>query len=73
VIEELAEPDRKEEIAKNGVIKAGEKERAGRLVSQREEESANHAEHNGNLIAENDMNKTESECAGEKHTPSAAE
>lgn len=73
VIEKLAKTDGEDEIAENGVIQAGEQQRAGSLVSEREEKSADHAESHGQRIPENDMDEPERHRAGEQHAPTAAE
>ena len=73
VIKELAKADGEDEIAENDVVQAGEQQRTGSLIGEREEKSADHAETHGQPIPENDVNKPKRQRAGEQHAPTATE
>lgn len=73
MVEELAEADGEDEVAEEGVINAGQEERARMLVGQGKQESADDAESNSKPVAEDDVNKAESKGAGDKHGPAGAE
>jgi hypothetical protein len=73
VVEELAEADGEDEVAEKGVIDAGQEERAGMLVGEGEQESADDAESHGKPVAEDDVNEAEGKGAREKHGPAGTE
>jgi len=65
VIEELPEPNCKKEVAEKGVIQAGKEERTRVLVRYGKEESADNAEAHGLPIAEDDVDESEGQRAGQ--------
>jgi hypothetical protein len=73
VIEELAKTDCEQEITENGMVQAGQEQRAGGLIGEREEKPANQAQAHGQPVPENDVNKPKRQRAGEQHAPTAAE
>jgi len=73
VIEKLAKANCEQEITENGVVQAGKEQRTGGLVSEGEEEPANHAETHGQPISENNVNKPERQGTRGQNAPAAAE
>lgn len=73
VIKEPAEANGEDEVAENGVIDAGEQKRSGMLVGEGKKESTEDAKTHGQPIAEDDVDKTESEGAGQEHGPAGTE
>ena len=73
VVEELAETNREDEIAENGVLEAGKQKRAGLIVGEGEEEAPDDTESDSDPVAENDVNKTEGEGASQEHHPAHSE
>jgi len=73
VIEELAQTNREEKIAEQGMVQAGEEQGARGLICQGKKESADHAKAYGQPVSEDDVDETEGYRAGEEHAPAAAE
>ena len=72
VVEELAQADRKDEIAEDGVVETGKKQRSRVLVSDGKQETPEDAKDYGKPIAENDVHEAESKSTGQNHYDAAA-
>jgi hypothetical protein len=59
VVEELTQPNCKDEIAEDRVVETGEKQRSGVLVGEGKQETPHDAKDNGKPIAENYVHEPE--------------
>src|SRR5208282_864126 len=72
MIEKLAETDRKDEIAEDGVVQTRKQKRSSVLIGHGKQQSAENTEGHGQPVSENNVHKTEGQRAGQNHQEAVA-
>lgn len=72
MMKKLPKANRKDEIAKKGMVNGGKQERTRPLVSQREKQASQTAQTHGKPVAEDNVHEAERQAAGGNHAPAAA-